>query len=98
MKQSEAEKNAVSQEIQDRLLRKLHKFREKYEFNKKNLATPWCKLSFFIFDLYYTHKLGMLFLIQSVSFQSYTGKIGVIGDTPSVLHKNSIRFIFYLRF
>lgn len=52
MKQGEADKSGSSQETQDRIQRKLGRYRDKYLFNKNNRPTPWCKYLYLLFKCF----------------------------------------------
>ncbi|XP_066944192.1 uncharacterized protein [Macrobrachium rosenbergii] len=69
MKQNEADKSGTSQEIQDRIQRKLGRYRDKYLFNKNNRPTPW----------YPTQKMPRALSTSASLFRSLLRKTELMG-------------------
>ncbi|XP_068233170.1 PHD finger protein rhinoceros isoform X3 [Palaemon carinicauda] len=69
MKQNEADKSGSSQEIQDRIQRKLGRYRDKYLFNKNNRPTPW----------YPTQKMPRALSTSASLFRSLLRKTELMG-------------------
>ncbi|KAK4320346.1 hypothetical protein Pmani_008764 [Petrolisthes manimaculis] len=69
MKQGEADKSGSSQETQDRIQRKLGRYRDKYLFNKNNRPTPW----------YPTQKMPRALSTSASLFRSLLHKTELMG-------------------
>ncbi|XP_050728179.1 uncharacterized protein LOC127004474 isoform X3 [Eriocheir sinensis] len=69
MKQGEADKSGSSQETQDRIQRKLSRYRDKYLFNKNNRPTPW----------YPTQKMPRALSTSASLFRSLLHKTELMG-------------------
>nr|XP_045598813.1 uncharacterized protein LOC123758439 isoform X1 [Procambarus clarkii] len=69
MKQGEADKSGSSQENQDRIQRKLGRYRDKYLFNKNNRPTPW----------YPTQKMPRALSTSASLFRSLLHKTELMG-------------------
>ncbi|XP_045103810.1 uncharacterized protein LOC123499603 isoform X3 [Portunus trituberculatus] len=82
MKQGEADKSGSSQETQDRIQRKLGRYRDKYLFNKNNRPTPW----------YPTQKMPRALSTSASLFRSLLHKTELMGlSTESQpLHSTSV--------
>ncbi|XP_047494182.1 uncharacterized protein LOC125042542 isoform X4 [Penaeus chinensis] len=69
MKQGEADKLGSAQETQDRIQRKLSRYRDKYLFNKNNRPTPW----------YPTQKMPRALSTSASLFRSLLHKTELMG-------------------
>ncbi|KAK7025370.1 PHD finger protein 14 [Halocaridina rubra] len=76
MKQNEADKCGSSREVQDRIQRKLGRYREKYLFNKNNRPTPW----------YPTQKMPRALSTSASLFRSLLHKTELMGLSTENQH------------
>lgn len=70
MKQGEADKLGAAQETQDRIQRKLSRYRDKYLFNKNNRPTPWCEFCWLVCLVWYLY-WNVCFMLTHIENKIY---------------------------